>query len=118
MEAVAVAIRSDVAVAPRPVFTSLVAAVALAVAQLADLMTFLGMIAVGGLGAEANPLVSHVGEVHGVAVLVVLKLTMTGFTAVTFALLSRMSTPLAGIVLTVGTLSGIIGAVSNVLALS
>jgi hypothetical protein len=62
--------------------------------------------------------VSQIGEAHGVAILVVLKLTMTGFTAVTFALLARMSAPLAGIVLTVGTVTGLIGATSNVLALS
>jgi hypothetical protein len=100
----------------RLVVASLAALLAIGTAHLADLTTFLPMIAVGGFAAEANPIVATVGESFGVGALVALKLVLIPFVAVIFMALARIRARLAASVLTVATLTGLAGAFSNVLA--
>ena len=94
------------------------ALLAIAVAQLADLATFLHMISIGGLGAEANPIVSGIGSALGIPTLVMLKIALIPFAALIFAVLARVRVGLAASVLTFATVMGLVGAFSNVLALT
>lgn len=100
----------------RLVVASLAALLAVGTAQLADLTTFVRMIAIGGFAAEANPIVVTIGETFGFWALVVLKLALIPFVAVVFVALARIRARLAASVLTVATLTGLLGAFSNVLA--
>jgi hypothetical protein len=100
------------------VLMSLAALVAVATAQLADLMTFLRMVAEGGIAAEANPIVAGAAILLGVNAVVLAKLGLIAFVAMTVAILAPVSRRLAGSVLTLGTLAGLVGATSNVLALA
>lgn len=104
------------AVDARLFLASLAALAAIATAQLADLTTFLRMISVGGFAAEANPLVVTIGETMGLPALVLLKLAVIPFVAAVFAVLARIRVRLAASVLTVATITGFIGAFSNVMA--
>lgn len=101
----------------RLAFTVVAAFAAIAAAQIGDLGTFLRMISVGGLAAEANPLVAHIGRTLGLEMLLLLKLALIPFVALIFAALVRVRIRLAATVLTVATVAGIVGAVSNVRAL-
>ena len=102
----------------RFVLMSLAALVAVAAAQLADLTTFLRMVAASGIAAEANPIVAHAATVLGINAVVLAKLGLIGFVAMTVAILAPVSQRLAGSVLTLATLAGLVGAASNVLALA
>jgi hypothetical protein len=98
---------------------ALAALVAIAIAQLADLMTFLRMITAGGFGMEANPIVIQLADTVGLENVVLLKLALIPFAAVVFVVLARVRAGrLAGSVLTVATLAGFVGAVSNILTVS
>ena len=102
----------------RVLLASIAALAAISVAQLADLATFLNMVSIGGLDAEANPIVAYLGASLGLGALVALKVGLIGFAAMVFAVLARIREGLAASVLTFATLAGLIGAVSNVLAVS
>jgi len=93
------------------------ALVAVATAQLADLTTFLGMVGLHGIGAEANPLVAHVARTAGLDVLVVAKVGLIGFVALTFAIVAKVRERLAASVVTIATVSGLVGAASNIIAI-
>lgn len=97
---------------------SVAAFIAIATAQLADLTTFIAMVTVAGIGAEANPFVAHIAQSLGLGVLVAAKVGLIAFVALTFAIVAPVSQRLAVSVLTVATASGLIGAFSNVVALS
>ena len=101
----------------RVAFTVVAAFAAIAAAQIGDLGTFLRMIAVGGLAAEANPLVAHIGRTLGLETLLLLKLGLIPFVALIVAALIRVRVRLAATVLTVATTAGVVGALSNVRAL-
>jgi hypothetical protein len=101
----------------RLAFTVVAAFAAIAAAQIGDLGTFLRMIAVGGLAAEANPFVAHIGRTMGLETLLLLKLGLIPFVALIVAALIRVRIRLAATVLTVATTAGVLGAVSNVRAL-
>lgn len=101
----------------RLAFTVVAGFAAIAAAQMADLGTFLRMIAVGGLAAEANPLVAHIGRTLGLETLLFLKLGLIPFVALIVAALVRVRIRLAATVLTVATVAGVVGAASNVRAL-
>jgi hypothetical protein len=94
------------------------ALVAVGLAQLADLTTFLQMIAVHGTDAELNPLVRSVAATHGTDVLIVAKILLIVFIVATFAVIARVRARLAASVLTFATIAGLVGATSNVIALS
>lgn len=91
---------------------------AVAVAQLGDIVTFVRMIAVHGWAAEANPLVHETAALAGFPGLVFVKIAVVVLVASTFAILARSNARLAAVVAGVGVVAGILGATSNVLALS
>jgi hypothetical protein len=91
---------------------------AVAVAQLGDIVTFVRMIAVHGWAAEANPLVHETAALAGFPGLVIVKTAVVVLVASTFAILARSNARLAAVVAAVGVGAGILGATSNVLALS
>jgi len=90
---------------------------AVAIAQLGDTVTFLRMIAVQGWSAEANPLVHETAELAGLPGLLIAKVALVVVVTATFAILARSNRRLAAAVAGVGTVAGIIGAVSNTYAL-
>ena len=98
-------------------FTVVAAFAAIAAAQMGDLGTFVTMVALGGLAAEANPIVAHIGSELGLELLVLLKVALIPFVALIFAALLRVRVRLAATVLTVATVAGVVGACSNVAAL-
>ena len=102
----------------RVTFTVVAAFTAIAAAQLGDLGTFLTMISIGGLGAEANPIVVHIARTYGIETLLLLKLALIPFVALIVAALMRIRVRLAATVLTIATIAGVVGACSNVAALS
>ena len=93
--------------------------VAIALGQFADLVTFVHMITSGGLGTEANPVVIHIADTVGLANLLLLKVALVPFLALVFVTLARMrSSLLAGSVVTIATLAGLFGALTNVLTVA
>jgi hypothetical protein len=90
---------------------------AVAVAQLGDVITFVRMIGVHGWAAEANPLVHETALLAGFPGLVFVKVAVVVLVASTFAVLARSNRRLAAVVAAVGVVGGILGATSNVLAL-
>ncbi len=101
----------------RLAFTIVAAFAAIAAAQLGDLGTFVTMVSLGGLAAEANPIVAHIGSELGLELLLLLKIALIPFVALIFAALVRIRVRLAATVLTFATLAGLVGACSNVAAL-
>ena len=91
--------------------------VAVTLAQLADLLTFLRLMVEHGSRAEANPLVQHGVNGLGAAPFVVAKVALVILVAASFAIVTRRRTRIAGLVATAATLAGLIGAYSNVFAL-
>jgi hypothetical protein len=91
--------------------------IAVGLAQLADLLTFVRMVGRVGLDAELNPLVSRAAAMHGLEVLAAAKLGLTLFVVVAVVVAARTHPRVAATVLTVGTVAGLIGAASNVFAL-
>ena len=101
----------------RVVLAAFAALVAVGTAQLADLTTFVRMISIGGMQMEANPIVVRLVADHGLGAVLAWKVAMIPFVAiVVFALARIRSSRLAGTVLTIATLTGLVGALSNVLA--
>jgi hypothetical protein len=105
---------------PRATPAMAVVAVALAVgvAQAADLLTFIRMMLTIGAHAEANPLVRTAFGAVGVEGVIVLKTALVAFVVATFAFVYRYHPRVAATVATVGMIAGLIGAVSNVLTLT
>ena len=89
---------------------------AVAVAQLGDIVTFVRMITVRGWAAETNPLVHETAALAGFPGLVLVKIAVVVLVASTFAILARSNRRLAATVAAVGVVAGILGATSNVLA--
>jgi hypothetical protein len=87
---------------------------ALALAQLFDFVSFLGMVGEHGFTAELNPFVVAVGEAFDLQGLAIAKLTMLAYVAVTVAFLARQHPRLAGLVIAVGIVAGMVGGVSNI----
>lgn len=87
------------------------------IAQTGDLLTFVRMILTVGAQAEANPLVRTGIGVIGIGGLVIMKVALIGFVVATFVFVYRYHPRVAVVVATVGTAAGIIGAVSNIIAL-
>ena len=92
---------------------------AIALGQFADLVTFVRMVTAGGIGAEANPVVIHLAGSVGVPMLLLIKVALVLFAALVFEVLARLhASRLAASVVTVATLAGLFGALSNVLTLA
>lgn len=90
---------------------------AVGIAQAGDLVTFIGMIALRGPGAEANPIVSHLLTNLGLPALVLLKVGLVAMVGLTFAVVVRQHQWVAAFVATLATVVGVVGAASNILAL-
>ena len=87
-------------------------------AQLADLVTFLVMIDLHGVAAEANPLVVAMLDVHRLGLLVAAKIAVWAIALACAALLARRTPRLAELVVAFGIGAGIVGAISNILVLA
>jgi hypothetical protein len=93
--------------------------VAIALGQFADLVTFVRMITTGGFAMEANPIVIHLAGTLGLTTVILLKVALVPFLALVFVVLARMhSSRLAAGVVTMATLAGLFGALSNVLTVA
>ena len=92
---------------------------AIALGQSADLVTFVHMISAGGLGTEANPIVIELAGSLGLQILLLLKIALVPFLALIFVVLARMqSSRLAASVVTIATIAGLFGALTNVLTIA
>jgi hypothetical protein len=87
---------------------------ALALAQLFDFVSFLGMVSNHGFRAELNPVVVAVGNHFDLQGLAIAKLSMLAYVGFTVAVLARRYPRLAMTVITIGVLAGTIGGISNV----
>lgn len=90
---------------------------AVAIAQAGDLVTFTRMVAVAGIGAELNPLVALGAERLGLLPLVAAKAALVLLVASVFAIVARRHRRTAAFVATAGTMAGLLGAASNVIAI-
>jgi hypothetical protein len=99
----------------------LLASLAIAAAQLLDLVTFVVMIRAHGLAAEVNPVVGAGGATVGVAGLALAKAALVLLLVSGIVLLRHGPwgdhPRLAGLVAVLGIASGMVGGVSNVLAI-
>lgn len=89
----------------------------LIVANAADYLSFLVMVARHGLGAEMNPIVVSLARDHGLALLSLAKASAVLLVASTFLVVARTRPRLAGTVLAVGIFVGGFGALSNIATL-
>lgn len=92
------------------------ALIAVGSAQIADLLTFVQMVGLVGLHAELNPLVAHAADVAGLHVLAAAKIALVVLVVAVFGIVARVDRRVAGFVATAGTAAGLVGALSNVLA--
>jgi hypothetical protein len=110
------------AVLPSPATTAAppiaIAAVLLSVgiAQAGDLLTFVRMILSVGIHAELNPLVKGGVGTVGIEGLALMKIALVAFVVATFAFVYRYHPRVAVLVATVGTAAGLIGTISNLIA--
>ena len=91
--------------------------VAAGVAQAGDLVTFIRMITLRGPGAEANPIVAHLLATAGLPMLVAVKIALIAFVIFTFAIVVKRHRWVAAFVATLATIVGVVGAMSNLLAI-
>ncbi len=103
---------------PRLTFAAGAVLIAVAVAQLSDLLTFVRMIGIAGVGAELIPLVAHGAETLGLKALVATKVALIVLVASVFVIVARRHRRIAAAVATFGTLAGLLGAFSNLLAIA
>jgi hypothetical protein len=98
----------------------LVAAVlTMSAAQMLDLVTFMAMMREVGPAAEANPLVSVLFGAYGFPMVAIAKVTLLALVTGIAAILANVpaNPRLAGAVVTVAILVGVIGGLSNAIAL-
>ena len=97
----------------------LVAAIlTMSAAQLLDLMTFAAMVRELGPRSEANPLVGVLYAAYGFPLVAIAKVVLLAWvTAIAAILIKRPKPRLAGTVIATGILVGIVGGVSNTIAL-
>ncbi len=86
----------------------------LILAHIADYTTFVIMVAIHGLDAEANPLVATLHDDWGMALLTVAKFATVLFVAATFLITSKQRPRLGASVLLFGIFIGGLGAISNI----
>ncbi len=104
-------------VAGAPAIAVIAVLLSVGIAQAGDLLTFIRMILTVGVHAEANPLVRGGVGIVGIEGLVVMKIALVLFVVATFAFVYRFHPRVALLVATVGTAAGLIGTVSNIIAL-
>ncbi|MGH2467990.1 MAG: hypothetical protein ACRDGL_09730 [Candidatus Limnocylindrales bacterium] len=86
-------------------------------AQLADLVTFLMMIELRGVVAEANPIVVAFLDVDRLGLLIAAKIAVWAVALSCAALLARRTPRLAEFVVVFGIAAGLFGAFSNLITL-
>lgn len=86
------------------------------IAQAGDLLTFVRMILTVGIHAELNPLVKGGVGIVGLEGLAVMKMALVAFVVATFAFVYRYHPRVAVTVAAVGTAAGLIGTISNLIA--
>ena len=91
--------------------------IAVGLAQLADLVTFVHLMGVHGVAAELNPLVASGYGAVGLLPLVAGKVALVVLVGAVFVLVGRRRARLSAAVASVGMVAGLIGAFSNILAL-
>ena len=107
-----------VATAGTPPMAILAVLLSVGIAQTGDLLTFIRMILNVGIHAELNPLVKGGVGIVGLEGLAVMKLALIAFVVATFAFVYRYHPRVAVLVAVVGTAAGVIGTISNLIALS
>jgi hypothetical protein len=91
--------------------------IAVGVAQLADLVTFVRLMGTHGVAAEANPLVASGFDSLGLVPLVVGKVALVILIAAAFVLVARSRARLSTVIASAGVVAGIVGAYTNTVAL-
>jgi hypothetical protein len=91
---------------------------AVAVAQASDLLTFIRMVTLAGIGAELNPLVALGANTLGFVPLIAAKAALVLLVVAVFTIVARSHRRVAATVATTGTMAGLLGAFSNVLAIT
>ena len=91
---------------------------AVAVAQAGDLLTFVRMVSTVGIAAELNPLVARGADTLGFIPLVAAKAALVVLVGAVFAIVARSHRRMAATVATTGMMAGLLGAFSNVLAIT
>jgi len=104
------------ATAGTPPIAILAVLLSVGIAQAGDLLTFVRMILSVGIHAELNPLVKGGVGVVGLEGLAVMKIALVAFVVATFAFVYRYHPRVAVLVAAVGTTAGVIGAISNLIA--
>lgn len=89
----------------------------LIVANAADYLTFLTMVARHGLQAELNPIVVALARDHGLLLLTLAKVSVVLLVASTFLIVGRTRPRVAGATLAIGITLGGLGALSNIATL-
>ncbi len=90
---------------------------ALASAQLFDLISFLVLVGQHGLAAELNPLVVRLATQFDLVAVAIAKLVLLAYVACTIAVLARRRPRLAGLVNMAGVAAGTLGGFSNILTI-
>jgi len=86
------------------------------IAQAGDFLTFVRMILSVGIHAELNPLVKGGVGIVGLEGLAIMKMALVAFVVATFAFVYRYHPRVAVLVAVVGTAAGVIGTISNLIA--
>jgi hypothetical protein len=89
----------------------------LIIANAADYLTFVSMVARHGLRAELNPIVVTLAREHGLLLLTLAKVSAVLLLAATFLIVARTRPRVAGTMLAVGIAIGGLGALSNIATL-
>jgi hypothetical protein len=92
--------------------------VAVTVAQASDVLTFIRMVSLAGVAAELNPLVAMGADTLGFIPLIAAKAALVVLVVAVFAIVARSHRRVAATVATLGTAAGLLGAFSNVLAIT
>jgi hypothetical protein len=92
-------------------------AVAVGLAQLADLVTFLRLMAVHGTAAEANALAAAGMGLFGPVPLIVAKVALIVLISAGFVIVAPRRARLSVAIASAGMVAGLLGAYSNILAL-
>jgi hypothetical protein len=101
-----------------PPFAIVAVLLAVGIAQAGDLVTFARMVLSVGIHAELNPIVRGSAGIVGIEGLAVVKMALVAFVVATFAFVYRYHPRVALLVATVGTAAGLIGTISNLIAVS
>ena len=102
--------------AATPPMAILAVLLSVGIAQAGDLLTFVRMILSVGIHAELNPLVKGGVGIVGLEGLAFMKLALIAFVVATFAFVYRYHRRVAVLVAVVGTTAGVIGTISNLIA--